>query len=912
VDIRHGTGHGRQIRSWRAGLGALILVSLTATRVAAADQIYFAAKDNITNVLVQKINAETVRVDMSCWYLTEHAISIALINKFNSGVPVRLLGDRGSIFEIDKATKNEFYWLASQGLPIRLRFNPTWYPEIDHWKATIFAGQNLVAFGSANYTPFELAPASATNYKDETVLFSDDPAIVKALKTKFDRLWSDSTSEPESLVPSPPYFKNWSDACVSEPTGCDFFQQYPNPAPMRINTARLEPENPLPADLIWGQGPDFNNRLVQEINNETTSLQFVIYRLTVDNITQALLDKYKAGVPVQLLIEPNEYVNRIWPEFWLTHANIDKLWAAGVPVKMRIHDGLTHMKTLVTSSYASNASSNYAVAWQRDIDYFVPAATKPTIYTAIRNRVAAMWNDSTAFAPFQPRPPDAPALASPSSGAAGQSTTPTLTWNIATFAVSYDVYLGPSSSGMTLVGNVPAQLVNNPPATYSWTPASPLATGTTYSWKVVSRTNATVKNASMIGESAMWSFTTNGTAVGPPPPPPPPPPSGGSLPSPWATTDVGSVGIAGSASYSSGTFTVSGAGADIWGNADSFRYTYQPLSGDGQIVARVTGLQNTNTFAKAGVMLRETTASGAAHVILDARPDGSLEFMTRSASGGATTYIGGGNQASPQWLKLTRSGGTVTGFMSADGSAWTTVGTATLSIASNAAIGLAVTSHDTSTLNTSTFDNVTVSTSAGPQPPPPPPPPSAGNVVIYASDIPAAARHGSWTTAPDSTSPNGVKLITPDNGWATTSNAIASPTDYVDVTFTANGGTPYTVWLRLRALANSKYNDSVWVQFSDARANGSAIYPMNSTVGLLVNLATDSTGGSLNNWGWQNAAYWLSQATTVTFAASGTHTLRIQVREDGVQFDQIVLSPSTYASSPPGPVSGDSTIVPKS
>jgi hypothetical protein len=185
-------------------------------------------------------------------------------------------------------------------------------------------------------------------------------------------------------------------------------------------------------------------------------------------------------------------------------------------------------------------------------------------------------------------------------------------------------------------------------------------------------------------------------------------------------------------------------------------------------------------------------------------------------------------------------------------------------------------------------------------------------VVIYASDIPAAARHGSWTATSDSTSPNGVKLVTPDNGWAATSNPIASPADYVDVTFTANAGTPYAVWLRLKALANSKYNDSVWVQFSDAQANGSAIYPISSTAGLLVNLATDSTASSLNNWGWQNAAYWLSQATTVTFATSGTHTLRIQVREDGVQFDQIVLSPGTYASSPPGPVSGDSTIVPKS
>ena len=132
------------------------------------------------------------------------------------------------------------------------------------------------------------------------------------------------------------------------------------------------------------------------------------------------------------------------------------------------------------------------------------------------------------------------------------------------------------------------------------------------------------------------------------------------------------------------------------------------------------------------------------------------------------------------------------------------------------------------------------------------------------------------------------------------------------MTFNATAGTPYTLWLRLQATGNSKFNDSLWVQFSDALASGSPAYPINTTSGLLVNLATDATAGSLNAWGWQNAAYWLSQATTVTFANSGTHTLRIQVREDGVQFDQIVLSPGSYLNSPPGPPGGDTTIVPKS
>src|SRR4030081_896855 len=115
----------------------------------------------------------------------------------------------------------------------------------------------------------------------------------------------------------------------------------------------------------------------------------------------------------------------------------------------------------------------------------------------------------------------------------------------------------------------------------------------------------------------------------------------------------------------------------------------------------------------------------------------------------------------------------------------------------------------------------------------------------------------------------------------------------------------------MQALNNSKYNDSVWVQFSDAFAGGSPIYPMDTTSGLNVNLATDASAASLNNWGWQNGAYWLEQPGTVTLPGSGTHTMRIQGREDGVQFDQIVLSSSPYLVPAPGSVTSDSTIVPK-
>src|ERR1700681_3325422 len=223
------------------------LVVLTATPARATDQVYFSSSTNVTDVLVQHINQETVRLDISSWYLSEHSISIAIANRFAAGVPVRIIGDRAALFENDPHTKAEFYWLPRPRLPLLPPVNPTWFPEIDHWKAAIFVGQKMVEFGSGNFAPTELAPFSSTNYDDDSEVFTTDPTLVQAFLTKFDVMWNDTTVEPNSIISGPPYLKNWNDACANEPTGgcADYPTLYPNPAPMTINTARLEPDNPM-------------------------------------------------------------------------------------------------------------------------------------------------------------------------------------------------------------------------------------------------------------------------------------------------------------------------------------------------------------------------------------------------------------------------------------------------------------------------------------------------------------------------------------------------------------------------------------------------------------------------------------------------------------------------------------------
>ena len=111
----------------------------------------------------------------------------------------------------------------------------------------------------------------------------------------------------------------------------------------------------------------------------------------------------------------------------------------------------------------------------------------------------------------------------------------------------------------------------------------------------------------------------------------------------------------------------------------------------------------------------------------------------------------------------------------------------------------------------------------------PPPPTGPTDIVVYASDLPASAIHGAWTLVADVTAAAGTKLATPDNRFNSNNKPQASPVHYFDVTFNADAGVPYTLWLRTKATANQIKNDPLWV--ARMRSSGAPIYPMNSTSG---------------------------------------------------------------------------------
>jgi hypothetical protein len=174
-----------------------------------------------------------------------------------------------------------------------------------------------------------------------------------------------------------------------------------------------------------------------------------------------------------------------------------------------------------------------------------------------------------------------------------------------------------------------------------------------------------------------------------------------------------------------GTYSVVGEGADVWGSSDQFQFAYKALTGDGSIVAHVTSVgTGTSTWAKAGVMVRATLAADSPHMIMamTGGDGGGIAFQGRQTTAGNSSSLNGDvTAAAPYWVKLTRAGNSITGAYSADGVTFTDMADTSpdnsgfaitnpqpVELPERVFIGLFMTSHTAGELRTATIDNVTV------------------------------------------------------------------------------------------------------------------------------------------------------------------------------------------------------------
>jgi hypothetical protein len=158
-----------------------------------------------------------------------------------------------------------------------------------------------------------------------------------------------------------------------------------------------------------------------------------------------------------------------------------------------------------------------------------------------------------------------------------------------------------------------------------------------------------------------------------------------------------------------GTYTVTGAGANIENESDEFHFAYKELSGAGEIIAKVESVENTHEWAKAGVMIRDTLDADSAHAMVAITPGNGVWFGCRTLTGNDTNTEEQGGITAPYWVKLERTvGGAVRASYSADGNTWDSLGTLTpVTMGLPMYVGLAVTSHESGVACDAVFSNVT-------------------------------------------------------------------------------------------------------------------------------------------------------------------------------------------------------------
>ncbi len=390
-----------------------------------------------------------------------------------------------------------------------------------------------------------------------------------------------------------------------------------------------------------------------------------------------------------------------------------------------------------------------------------------------------------------------------------------LTWNTAVGADSYMV------GRSTITGGPYTNIASGVTATTYLDTG--LVNGTTY-YYVVAATNVYGSSSNSIEASAT------------------PAPS---VPSPWQTQDIGAVGITGSSLYANGVFTVAGAGGDIQGTADAFRFDYVTTTGNCTIIARVVSVQNIDPWSKAGVMIRQSLDAGAANAFIAVTPGNGVTWQYRSSAGGGTSWNQTTGLNAPYWIRLVRSGSTFTGYRSPDGVTWTPQGTNTFTMTSTVYVGLALTSHNSSSLCTATFDNVTV-------PGWPTPPAAPTGLTATAGDGSVALSWSASATATNYyiksslTSGSGYTTIATNASLAFTNNSLNNGTLYYFVVSAVNaaGESPNSAEVSARPTSSAP----VAISATNVAGQLGLAWPVDHTGWQLQSQTNSLAVGLSTNW----------------------------------------------------------------
>ena len=183
--------------------------------------------------------------------------------------------------------------------------------------------------------------------------------------------------------------------------------------------------------------------------------------------------------------------------------------------------------------------------------------------------------------------------------------------------------------------------------------------------------------------------------------------------------DIGASPLKGSAAFdpATGQYTITGSGTDIWGRADQFHFLWREISGDCTVRATAKFLTEGIAHRKAVIMLRKSTDADSAYVDLALHGEGTPFVQFRNTSGDTTNTVDLVTEGPGVWkLKLVRQGTTVTFWAARDGAPLRELGHTTSNVGSPVLLGLGVSSHSQTTINTVLFSDVTIEKLPAPAP----------------------------------------------------------------------------------------------------------------------------------------------------------------------------------------------------
>jgi hypothetical protein len=342
-----------------------------------------------------------------------------------------------------------------------------------------------------------------------------------------------------------------------------------------------------------------------------------------------------------------------------------------------------------------------------------------------------------------------------------------------------------------------------------------------------------------------------------------------SITSGFTDVELGGASPAGNSSYSGGTWTVVGSGAGMAGTNDSCHFSYQAVTGDCAIIAKVMSVQNTNASARAGVMIRTSLSTSAPRASMTV--SASSQFLQNIQ--GLAVY-GGDYYAnktysilqSSYWVKVERIGNIVTGYVSPDGTNWAATDVGRFdNPPATWYVGLVVCSVANGTLNTSTFSNVQITGGNGGAPVVTPAAPAALLASPGENAVPLR-----WQPSFGATSYT-VKRATSSGGTYSTLASGITASNYTDTTV-ASGTTYYYVVTA---------SNSAGTSANSPEDSATPISPMvNIAFGGTANDSINNPNGSqgaAKAFDWNPGTKWLSSAVSwlqYDFGSGNTQTIK--------------------------------------